>query len=212
MDKKLMAEELNRIKSIMGILKEDTENSDCYPSDYTPGKNYERKELSKIFSCFAGEDDFPADGVMEWMFPLIPPYGNKQEYTSPFYDPKNMQMGPNEFYTMEEWVDRQKNKVSHLSFETISITPDQLHPCTIENIPKKENAPEGKERIERQMNNAMKHGVESITEKEPFVVELENGLYLWEEGWNRMIALKNLYDLGKIDSIKGKAWIVHKIK
>jgi hypothetical protein len=232
MGKKLMIEELNRIKSLMGILKEDASESDdtglgmvpdyefpnifrtkeCYPSDYEPGKKYEQKELSKIFSCFAGEKDFPVDGVMEWMFPLIPPFGDRKHHISPSYDPKNMQMGPNEYYTMKEWVDKQKKEVSHLSLEMISIKPDQIHPDTIKFIPEKESAKGGEERIEFQMRRALKDGVETLTDNEPFVVELIDGLYKFDEGWNRMIALKRLYEQGKIPEIKGKSWVVHKIK
>jgi len=232
MNKKLIIEELNRIKSLMGILKEDTSESDdtglglvpdyeypniyrtkeCYPSDYEPGKNYEREELSKIFSCFAGEKDFPVDGVMEWMFPLIPPFGDRKQHITPSYDPKNMDMGYEKPITMKELVNIWKKKVSHLSLETIYISPDQIHPDTIKSIPKKESVEGGEERIKVQMRRALKDGVETLTDDEPFVVELADGLYKWDEGWNRMIALKRLCEQGKIPEIKGKSWVVHRIK
>jgi hypothetical protein len=232
MNKKLIIEELNRIKSLMGILKEGTSESDdtgiglvpdyeypniyrtkeCYPSDYEPGKHYEREELSKIFSCFAGESKFPVEGVMEWMFPLIPPFGDRKQHITPSHDPKNMQMGPNEYYTMKEWVDKQKSKYSHLSLVTISISPDQIHPDTLKKIPVKESAIGGNERIEFQMRKALKDGVETLTDAEPFVIEEIDGLYKWDEGWNRMIALKRLCEQGKIPEIKGKSWVVHRIK
>jgi len=238
-----MTEELNRIKSLMGILTEDTSESDgtedtsksdgtelgivpdyefpniyrtkeCYDitSDYKPGKHYEREELSKIFSCFAGENYFPVEGVKEWMFPLIPPFGDRKQHISPSYDPKNMDMGYEKPITMEELVNIWKKKVSHLNLETISISSDQIHPDTIKFIPKKESVKGGEERIEFQMKRALKDGVETLTDNEPFVVELIDGLYKWKEGWNRMIALKRLYEQGKIPEIKGKSWVVHKIK
>ena len=232
MEKKLMIEELNRIKSLMGILKEDKSESDkrgfglvpdyeypnifkitqCYPSDYEPGKKYGREELAKIFSCFAGERLFPVDGVKEMFFPLIPSAKKGGRHIEPSYDPENMQMGENKYYTMKEWVDEQKSKYSDLSLETISISPDQIHPDTIEFIPKKETAINGEERIKFQMKRALKDGVESLTDNEPFVVEVKDGLYKWHEGWNRMIALKRLCEQGKIPEIKGKAWVAHGIK
>ncbi len=210
MNKKLMTEELNRIKSLMGILTEDTENNDCYPSDYEPGKKYEREELSKIFSCFAGESDFPVDGVMEWMFPLIP--DEKKGHISPSYDPKNMDMGYEKPITMEELVNIWKKKVSHLNLETISISPEEIHPETLSFIPQKKSAPMGEKRISFQMKRAMNDGVVSLTQNEPFVIEKKDGKYKWDEGWNRLIALIELYNDGKIESIKGKSWIAHRIK
>jgi hypothetical protein len=44
---------------------------------------------------------------------------------------------------------------------------------------------------------------------EPFVVEIVDGLYRWDEGWNRLIALMKLYEQGKIPEIKGKSWVAH---
>lgn len=205
-----MKEELNRIKELMGIITEDVKNNNCYPSDYEPGKMYERDELSKMFSCFAGEKDFPVEGVKEWEFPMIPPYKEKKHHTSPSYDPKNMDMGYG-MTTMEEFVDREKKKVSHLSLETISIMPEEIHPKTIEFIPTKRKSEGGMKRINFQKKRAMKDGVESITENEPFVVEKIDGKYKWQEGWNRMIALLDLYKEGKIDSIRGKSWVVNRI-
>ena len=52
------------------------------------------------------------------------------------------------------------------------------------------------------MKRALKDGVESLTDNEPFVVEVKDGLYKWHEGWNRMIALKRLCEQGKIPEIK----------
>ena len=66
-------------------------------------------------------------------------------------------------------------------------------------------------RITFQMKRAMENGVESLTENEPFVIEKKDCKYKWDEGWNRLIALINLYEKGKIDSIKGKSWIVNRI-
>jgi hypothetical protein len=210
MGKKLVTEELNRIKSLMGILTEEIENSNCYPSDYEPGKHYEREELSNMFSCFAGEKDFPVDGVMEWMFPLKP--DEKKGHVSPSYDPKNMDMGYEKPITMEELVNIWKKKVSHLNLETISISPEEIHPETLSFIPEKKSSSMGKKRINFQMKKAMKCGVESLTQNEPFVIEKKDGKYKWDEGWNRLIALIELYNKGKIEHIEGKCWIVNKIE
>lgn len=204
----MIINEINRIKSLMGILiKEETEN--CYPSDYEIGKTYQRDELSKMFSCFAGEKDFPVKGVKEWMFPMIP--DENKGHVSPSYDPKNIDMGYEKPITMEELVNIWKNKVSNLSLETISITPEEIHPETLEFIPTKKSAKGGVKRINFQMEKAMKDGVESLTDNEPFVIEKKDGKYRWDEGWNRLIALINLYEEGKIDSIKGKAWIANRV-
>lgn len=199
----------NRIKELMTTLTEDVENNKCYPSDYKSGKMYGRDELSKMFSCFAGEKNFPVDGVKEWMFPMIP--DNKKNHISPSYDPKNMDMGYKQPITMEELVKIWKNQVSKLRLETISITPNQIHPETLNFIPNKKSAPMGKERINFQMKRAMENGVKSLTENEPFVIEKKDGKYKWDEGWNRLIALINLYEEGKIDSIEGKCWVVYRI-
>lgn len=209
--KQQLTEEIIKIKYLMNLLTEDTKSEDnnCYPPDYEPGKMYERDELSKIFSCFAGEKDFPVEGVKEWMFPMLP--DKKKGHISPSYDPKKMDMGYEKPITMEELVDIWKNKVSNLSLETISITPEEIHPETLEFIPTKKSAPMGKKRIDFQMKRAMENGVESLTENEPFVVEKKDGKYKWDEGWNRLIALLNLYKEGKIDSIKGKSWIANRI-
>ena len=153
----------------MEIFREDIKNNGCYPSDYKPGKHYEREELSKIFSCFAGENDFPVAGVKEWMFPLIP--DEKKGHVSPSYDPKNMDMGYEKPITIEELVNIWKNKVSHLSLETISISPEEIHPETLSFIPQKKSAPMGEQRISFQMKKAMQNGVESLTQNEPFVIE-----------------------------------------
>jgi hypothetical protein len=56
---------------------------------------------------------------------------------------------------------------------------------------------------------SLKDGVETLTDNEPFVVEVIDGLYKWDEGWNRMIALKRLCEQGKIPEIKGKSWVAH---
>ena len=204
-----MKEELNRIKELMGIIVEDVENSDCYPSDYEPGKMYERDKLSKIFSCFAGEKDFPFEGVKEWMFPLIP--DEKKGHISPSYDPKNIDWGYEKPITMEELVGMWKKRASNLKLENISITPEDIHPETLNFIVTKKLSPMGEERINFQMRRAIENGVESLTENEPFVIEKKDGKYKWDEGWNRLIALVNLYQDGKIDSIEGKSWIVNRI-
>ena len=205
----MILNEINRIKELMKLLTEDVENDNCYPSDYEPGKTYERDELSKMFSCFAGEKDFPVEGVKEWMFALIP--DKKKGHISPSYDPKNIDWGYEKPITMEELVGIWKKRVSNLSLETISITPEEIHPETLKFIPTKKSAKGGKERINFQMKKSMKNGVESLTNDEPFVVEKKDGKYKWDEGWNRLIALINLYEQGKIDSIKGKSWIVNRI-
>lgn len=209
--KQQLTEEIIKIKYLMNLLTEDTKSEDnsCYPPDYEPGKMYERDELSKIFSCFAGKKDFPVEGVKEWMFPMLP--DEKKGHISPSYDPKNMDMGYEKPITMEELVDISKNKVSNLSLETISITPEEIHPETLEFIPTKKSATMGEKRITFQMKRAMENGVESLTENEPFVIEKKDGKYKWVEGWNRLIALINLYEKGKIDSIKGKSWIANRI-
>ena len=194
----------------MGLITEQ-ETHGCYPSDYEPGKKYERDELSKIFSCIAGEKDFPAEGVKEWMFPLLPPNDENPVHHSPSYDPKSMDFGYEKPITMDELVDKWKNKVSKLSLETISIKPEEIHPETLEFIPTKRNVKGGEKRINIQKERVMKDGVESITENEPFVVEIIDGKHRWNEGWNRMIALFDLYNEGKIDSIKGKSWVAHGI-
>lgn len=204
-----MKEELNRIKELMGIITEDVENNDCYPSDYEPGKIYERDKLSKMFSCFAGEKDFPVDGVKEWMFPLIP--DEKKGHISPSYDPKNIDWGYEKPITMEELVNIWKKRVSNLKLENISISPEDIHPETLKFIVTKKSAPMSEKRINFQMKRAIKNGVKSLTENEPFVIEKKDGKYKWDEGWNRLIALVNLYEEGKIDSIEGKSWIVNRI-
>ena len=206
-------ENIYRLKELMGILTEDEDKQpevekDCYPSDYEPGKKYERDDLSKMFSCFAG-DGFPIEGVKEWMFPMIP---TEKGHVSPSYDPKNMQFGPNEFYTMEELVNEWKNKVSKISLEKISITPEELHPETLSFISKKQAAPMYKKRVDFQINKAKENGIESLTENEPFVVELEDNKYKWDEGWHRFLALYEMVQSGDIPRIEGKAWVVNRIK
>ena len=208
-------ENIYRLKELMGILTEQDEDiqpeeeTDCYPSDYEPGKTYGRDELSKMFSCFAGESNFPVEAVKEMMFPLRPPNKDNPKHHFIDLDPKNMQVGRDEFVTMEERAEKYKNKFSKISLETISLTPDQIHPDTIKFIPNKESVEGGKERIEVQMRRALKDGVETLTDNEPFVVEMVDGLYRWDEGWNRLIALMKLYEQGKISEIKGKSWVAH---
>ena len=141
----MILNEINRIKELMGLLTEEVENNDCYPSDYEPGKMYERDELSKMFSCFAGEKDFPIKGVKEWMFPMLP--DEEKGHISPSYDPKNMDMGYEKPITMEELVGIWKKRVLNLTLETISITPEEIHPETLEFIPTKKSAPMGEIRI-----------------------------------------------------------------
>ena len=206
----MILNEINRIKELMGFLiVENVKNNDCYPSDYKPGKMYERDDLAKMFSCFAGKKDFPVNGVKEWMFPMLPDGGKGP--ISPSYDPKKMDFGYEKPITMEELVNIWKNKVSNLRLETISITPEEIHPDTLKFIPTKKSAEGGERRINLQMKRAIENGVESLTNDEPFVVEKKDGKYKWDEGWNRLIALLNLYEQGEIDSIKGKSWIANRI-
>jgi hypothetical protein len=207
-------ENIYRLKELMGILKEDKdkqyeEEKDCYPYDYEPGKKYGRDELSKLFSCFAGESNFPIEAVKEMIFPLLPPNDENPNHYFMDLDPKNIQVGPDEFVTMEEKVENYKNKYSKISLETIYLTPDQIHPDTMKFIPNKESVKGGKERIEVQMNRALKDGIETLTANEPFVVEIVGGMYKWLEGWNRLIALMKLYEQGKISEIKGKSFVAH---
>lgn len=210
-------ENIYRLKELMGILREQDEDTqpeeekDCYPSDYEPGKTYERDDLAKIFSCFAGEDKFPVSGVKEWMFPLLPPNKDNPVHHSPSYDPKNMDMGYEKPLTMEEFVEIWKLKCSGLTLENISITPEDIHQETLDFIPTKKEAYGGKRRIAFQMKRAMEDGVDSLTKDEPFVVELKEGKYKWDEGWNRLIALIELYNQGKIPKIVGKSWVATRI-
>ena len=99
-----LQENIQRIKEMMGLLTEDVENNDCYPSDYEPGKMYERDDLAKMFYCFA-DGKFPLEWIKESQFPKLPPFVERKEYISPKYDPKNMQIGKDEFVTMPEFVE-----------------------------------------------------------------------------------------------------------
>ena len=203
-------ENILRVKELMGLINE-SKSDDCYPSDYEPGKEYKRDELSKIFSCIAGESDFPVAGVKESMFPLLPPNKDNPVHHSPSYDPKSIDWGYEEPFDMEKLVDWYKKRISHLSLENFSITPEDIHPDTLDNIPTKENAEGGEKRISVQMNRILKNGIESLTEKEPFVLEIIDGKYKWDEGWNRLIAMVKLFNQNKIPKIEGKAWVAHRI-
>lgn len=209
MKKKLITEELKRIKSLMGLIIEGNKTTeDCYPDDYESGKKYERETLSKIFSCIAGEENFPYEAVMEWVFPLLPPYGENKIHHSVNYDPKNIQVGFNEFIDMEEKVRRTISNIEPINLEKFSITPEMIHQDTIDFFPEKKNAPGYKERVNHQKERVMKNGEYSLTENEPFVVEFVDGKYKWEEGWHRLLALVELYEEGKIDSIKGYGYLI----
>lgn len=205
-----MKEELNRIKELMGLLTEDVGNNNCYPSDYEPGKMYERDDLAKMFFCFA-DGKFPLEWIKESQFPKLPPFGERKEYISPKYDPKNMQIGKNEFVTMPELV-KLRTKNLEVKTENLKITPNDLHPETLDFIPEKMNAKGYKNRIETQKRRVMKNGVSSLTEEEPFVVEFIDGKYKWEEGWHRMLTLYELYNDGKIPYIEGKTFVIKKSK
>lgn len=205
-----LQENISRVKKLMGLITEQETNG-CYPSDYEPGKKYERDELSKIFSCIAGEKDFPAEGVKEWMFPLLPPNDQNPVHHSPSYDPKSMDFGYEKPITMDELVDIWKSKVSRLNLENISVTPDEIHPDTLAFIPTKESSIGGEKRISFQMKRAMEDGIESLTDSEPFVIQKKDGKYKWDEGWNRLIAMINLFKQNKIPKIEGKAWVAHRI-
>ena len=61
------------------------------------------------------------------------------------------------------------------------------------------------------MKRAMEDGADSLTKDEPFVVEIKGGKYKWDEGWNRLIALIELYNQGKIPKITGKSWVATRI-
>jgi hypothetical protein len=209
MKNNLIKEELVRIKTLMGLIIESEKSiDDCYPSDYEHGKKYERETLSKIFSCIAGEENFPYEAVMEWVFPLLPPYGENKRHHSVSYDPKNIQVGPNEFIDMEERVRRTTNGIESVNLEKFSITPKMIHMDTTDFFPEKKNAPGYKERVNHQKERVIKNGEYSLTENEPFVVEFVDGKYKWSEGWHRLLALVELYEEGKIDSIKGYGYII----
>jgi hypothetical protein len=203
-------EEISRMKSIMGLIIEEKDSKeDCYPSDYEEGKKYNRETLAKIFSCIAGEKEFPYEAVMEWQFPLLPPRGVNKEYRSVEYDPKNIETGPDEFLDMEGMVKKYTKGVK-IDLETINITPEDLHQDTLNFFPEKKNAEGYRERVDSHKKRIMRDGIESLTEKEPFVITLKDGKYFWEEGWHRMAALYELYEEGKIPSIKGRAYVIKK--
>ena len=206
----MILNEINRIKELMKLLTEDVENNDCYPSDYEPGKMYERDDLAKMFYCFA-DGKFPLEWIKESQFPKLPPFGERKEYISPKYDPKHMQIGPNEFVTMPEYV-KLRTKNLEVKTENLKITPNDLHPETLGFIPEKMNADGYENRVETQKRRVIKNGVSSLTEEEPFVVEYIDGKYKIEEGWHRMLALYELYNEGKIPYIEGKAFVIKKSK
>lgn len=203
-----LQEQTYRIKQIMGLLTEESnEKESCYPSDYVDGKKYDRDKLSEIFTCFAGPK-FPEEGVKEWLFPLIP---SDKGHVSPYYDPKNWEIGPNEFTNMEDFVNKYKSQYSNMTLENISVTPDLIHPDTKKFIKQKRKSVGYYDRVKIQMERVRKNGVESLTASEPFVVIYDNGLYKWEEGWHRMLTLLELYEKGEIKSISGLAWVINKI-
>ena len=205
-----LQENIQRIREMMGLLTEDVENNDCYPSDYEPGKMYERDDLAKMFYCFA-DGKFPLEWIKESQFPKLPPFGERKEYISPKYDPKNMQIGKDEFVTMPEFVELNTKNIE-VKTENLKITPNDFHPETLNFIPKKMNAEGYENRVKTHKKRVTKDGVYSLSKEEPFVVEFIDGKYKLEEGWHRMLALYELYTEGKIPYIEGKAFVIKKSK
>lgn len=201
--------ELGRIRNLIRVISENKEET-CYPSDYTPGKKYNREVLAKIFCCFADEKKFPYEFVLEAMFPMLPPNEKIGHHHSPQIDPKHIQIGENSFVDMEEYVRRETSN-KRVRLININITLDMIHEKTLNFLPHKKSAPNYRQRVDFQKNKVKKYGVDVLTDTEPFIIEYLDGKYRWDEGWHRLLALVELYDEGIIDSIKGKAFVYEKI-
>lgn len=184
---------------------EPTQVPSCYPKDYAQGKKYGRDVLSKVFSCMAGPDKFPVDGVKEWMFPLLP---TDKGHVDPTHSLDSMNIY-GEPMTMQQVVDKEKSRHSSIKLLDISITPDMIHPETLAFMENKRNAVGYAKRVGFQKEKATKEGQESLTKNEPFVFELKSGKYFLSEGWHRFMALLELFEEGKIKSIKGKSWVLY---
>jgi len=123
-------------------------------------------------------------------------------------DFKTVKFGTSESTVASSIKDDGAFEVESINLEKFSITPEMIHQDTIDFFPEKKNAPGYKERVNHQKERVMKNGEYSLTENEPFVVEFVDGKYKWSEGWHRLLALVELYEEGKIDSIKGYGYII----
>lgn len=207
---KKINEQINRIKNLINVISENNSES-CYPSDYTPGKKYPREILAKIFCCFAGENNFPYEYVLNGIFPKLPPNNKHKTHYFNDVDPKNIQIDKDKFVDMEEYVKiRTKNK--RVIFMNIRLTPDMIHDKTLGFLQHKRTAPNYQERVYFQIKKAKKCGIFSLTETEPFILEYLDGKYAWVEGWHRLLAMIELYNKGEINAIEGKAFVCEPIK
>jgi hypothetical protein len=197
---KITEEQYNRLTRKINLTEEV---GNCYPSDYEEGKKYNREVLSQIFTCISGPN-FPPEGVSEWLFPLIP---SKEGHVSPMYDPKRWQVGPNEYTSMEEFVDKTTKNFNGLTLKDISITPSDLHPESLNFIETKQNSMGYQDRVNFQKKRVKENGVMSLTQNEPFVFEIRDGKYFLQEGWHRFMTLFDMYNDGEINNIVGKAWV-----
>jgi hypothetical protein len=194
--KNLKKQNLNRQASEINILIKKVAKT-CYPDDYNPGKEYGRDILAEIFCCIADDDSFSIEIVKEVYFPYLP---GKKDVS---IDPKRIQVGPDEYIDMEEFVAREKKKTPNgWKMEIVTVSKDMLHPDTLKFIPKKKKSPGYKDRIDYQKDKINKSSTLEITKDEPIIFELIDDKYKLQEGWHRFLAILEMLEDGELSNPK----------
>ena len=197
----LRKENLNIQASTLDLLISKVAKS-CYPADYEPGKKYGRDILAEIFCCIVDDDSFPIGIVKDVYFPYLP--GKKDM----LHDPKNIQVGPDEYIDMEEFVAREKKKTPNgWKMDKLTVAKDMLHPDTTDFIGQKKKSPGYQERIDFQKQRINDSDTLEITKDEPIIFELSDGKYKLQEGWHRILAILEMIDDGELSNPKVHAAI-----
>lgn len=174
------------------VIKKIAGNS-CYPEGYEDGKKYGRDEMAKLFSCIADGKGWPEDLAKEVYFPYLP--GKKDVEI----DPAKIEVGPNKYITIEEFVAREKKKYpAGWARKKIKISEDMIHPDSIDFISKKKSANGYKKRIELQKDRIRKMGLINITKDEPIMLEKVGKKYKIREGWHRVLSILEMMDSGEL--------------
>ncbi len=199
--KNLKKQKLNRQAHNLDLLIKKVAKS-CYPDDYNPGKEYGRDILAEIFCCIADDDSFSIEIVKEVYFPYLP---GKKDVS---IDPKMIQVGPDEYIDMEEFVAREKKKTPNgWKMEIVTVSKDMLHPQTINFIDQKKKSPGYQDRVDFQKERINKSDTLEITKDEPIIFELVDDKYKLQEGWHRFLAILEMLEDGELSNPKVHAAI-----
>jgi hypothetical protein len=184
------------------LFKKASDKPDCYPDDYTPGKQYGSEVLAKIFCCIAGSGFGPENIIRSVYFPPLPGGADNE------MDPDAMQIYGPEPITMADYVKKEMSKISHWAMKEVDLSLDNLSDETLKFVEHKRSAPGYEKRVGYQKDKVRKSGLNPnviISPDEPICMVFKDGKYEIQEGWHRSLSLLDMLgdgEFGDVDSIR----------